>query len=139
MKLYIAGASAEAERCKALGEWCRRFGHEITVAWWDAVLAAKTHDRDLTEEARIEFAGQDLVGVLDADLFWIVVPEERGVGAWVEFGFAIGSSAQRPKQRIIVSGDWKKSIFTSLAHDKFDTHEDALAFVQSLAAPQEAA
>jgi hypothetical protein len=138
VKIYLAGASAEVARCKALGEWCRRFGHEITFAWWDVVLAAKTHDRDLTEDARVEYAGKDLVGVIDADALWLVVPEERGVGAWIEFGFALGSIRKFPSKRLIVSGDWKKSIFTSLAHDKFDTHEEALAFVQSLGQPEAA-
>ena len=140
MKFYLAGASAEAAQVKALAEWVRRFGGEITVAWWDSVLASKVHDRYLTEEARVEFAGQDLIGVLDADVLWLVVPEERGVGAWVEFGFVLGCSASDPakRHRIIVSGDWKKSIFTSLAHDKFDAHSDALAFVQGMLATEAA-
>lgn len=134
MKIYIAGASTEAERCKALAWWVRSMGGEIAVPWWDAVLAAKVHDRELSEPARFEFAAQDLRGVDECALFWLVIPADgHGRGAWVEFGYAIGellgSGARR--RRTIVSGDWRASIFTSFADERFDTHEEALARVQT--------
>jgi hypothetical protein len=136
VKIYLAGASAEASKCKALADWAQRFGHTITVAWWDQVLASKTHDRDLTAAAREEFAKLDTVGVVDADILWIAIPEERGIGAWIEFGIKLGilflGGSHRTREWIIASGDWRKTIFTSLAHERFDTHEEALVWLQKM-------
>ena len=101
------------------------------MKWWDHVLAAKTHDRDLPEEDRLKHADADSNAALDANYFWLVVPEERGVGAWIEFGLALAQALRHGANYIIVSGDWKKSIFTSLADHRFDSHEEALAFLQT--------
>lgn len=131
MRVYIAGASVEAARCKSFGEEVERAGARIAVKWWDDVLAAKCHDRELSEELRLSFAAKDLNGVHTSDLFWLVVPQDgHGRGAWFEFGAALGlRAAGRFSPGVIVSGDCLSSIFTSLAYRQFATHADALAWV----------
>lgn len=133
LRVYLAGASVEAQRCQALGEWVRRFGGEIAVPWWDDVLASKVHDRELSEEDRLRFAAKDLNGVHTSDLLWLVVPcDGHGRGAWVELGVALGlRAAGRSRPGVIVSGDCLSSIFTSFAFRQFATHEEALAWIKA--------
>lgn len=137
MKLYVAGASSEYAKCKALAEWARRFGYEIVSEWWNDVektRAVGKIDRDLDHEMRRDLATKDICGVQLAQLFWLVVPEGETTGAWAELGAAIVLGCT-----IIVSGDHRKSLFTSKATQLFETHEDALTFLQDFIAPAGAA
>jgi hypothetical protein len=130
MKIYIAGAAAEAEVITLIMQQCRTLLHEITVDWTKPILAlgrGKT-DADLTPEQRIAAGMEDSAGVQAADLFWLIVPHRTtSRGCWVELGMAIAW-----KKTIWVSGDNGLSIFTALATRQFPNHADVLAQLKGI-------
>lgn len=123
MKIYIAGSSKEAQYIAECIRKVKGAGHEVTFDWTVPVLAAVIPDHELTDEERWHHASTDAQGVDDADVFWMLIPSTPSLGAWVELGIAWRGSGKL----VIVSGDRKKSIFTALSDEKYDTHEEALA------------
>ncbi len=127
IRLYLAGASAEASLCASFMRRIRAAGIEITKDWTADVLATSSSDRDLGEHVRLRHATADVHGVTEADVTWAVLPSAAtSKGMWFELGVAYAA-----RRRVIVSGDWRQSIFTALAARKFDTHEEALAYLVS--------
>lgn len=132
MKLYVAGASADLERCKTLAQAARAAGYEITLEWWvdvEHARAAGYADRDLNHETRREQATKDLCAVQLADVLWLVCPPAgvHTTGAWCELATAIVAGVF-----VVVSGDHRQCLFTAKAQRFFDTHEEALAFLKSI-------
>lgn len=130
MNIYVAGSSLEVALIEEYMRRLRAAGHIITHDWTVPVReSAQIAQRDLTEADRWRHARADRQGVLDADIFWMLIPTTPSSGAWVELGIAAGGG--RPGLSI-VSGDWRRSIFTSLADQRFDTHAEAFAFIMDL-------
>lgn len=126
LRIYLAGAIRELERCKAWAEMIRNcdrteLSHDWIAKVDAAVAAGKLRDRDLEEALRRELAEDDLDGIRSADLVWLLAPAEKGVGCWVELGYSLAT-----ERRIVVSGDHERSIFCSLAD--VTTREDAVAW-----------
>lgn len=124
-RIYLTGASSEAGACAVAMQRLRDAGHVVTFDWTLSVLAnqaAGRTDVDLPDHDRRRFAREDLEGILDADTVWLRAPASgTSRGCWVELGAALVSQAV-----LIVSGDDRASIFTSLANMTFATHDDAL-------------
>jgi nucleoside 2-deoxyribosyltransferase len=129
-RIYVAGGFLEKD---AISQYMRRLeaaGYVITQDWTVAEATpaklAMTSDADLTEEESYKIAKDDLKGVADADIVWHIVASYKGSrGAYVEVGYALGL-----KQLLVVSGpDRRKSVFHSLADEKFDLHEQAFDFL----------
>ena len=121
--LYVAGASKEVATIRAYVETLRQLGYEITHDWTEQVANSKMPDHEYADHDRARFALEDTQGVIKAKYFWLVIPENHSLGAWIELGCAIAS-----KSVIIVSGDFRKSIFLEHAHHKFQKHEEALSY-----------
>lgn len=123
MRIYLAGGSAEMDLCASYMTRLRDAGHDITYDWAGNVRkVGAANPRGASECDRQAWSLDDLDGVRAAETFWLLVPEKLSIGCWVEFGVAFRHSATR---RLIVSGDWRKTIFTSLADERYDTHEEA--------------
>lgn len=126
--IYLAGASAEAAMIASYATALAQSGWTIAHAWWnDFLVGGHTPgmDRDVSHEIRAMHAHDDFEGALSANYFWLLVPGATGsVGAWIEYGAAIGY--QEPV--VIVSGDWRRTIFTELADDRFATHGLAMTW-----------
>ena len=138
LKLYIAGAGAEAAKVKVLADAVQRAGAEITVEWWKPMLDSSTpHDRDLNDVDAECFAESDLEGLRRADVLWLVVPVEKvGAGCYFETGYLAGAVEFWPYKRptIIASGDWRRSIFlrsTKRVDHRFAEHEDAIWWIRA--------
>ncbi len=79
----------------------------------------------MTPDQALRFATNDLVGVTSADVVWFIMPAVKGSeGAPFEFGLAVGCN-----KRVVVSGYFRRLIFTTLAEQRFDTHDEALAWL----------
>ena len=139
-RIYVAGASIEHERVASFADrLCVNDRYFITYPWWQDVAKAKAEglsDRDMSKGQRKLQALRDLYeGVLSADVFWLLVPATSSTGAWCELGAALVSAHMADRGLgggpdpyvVIVSGDIQASIFTSLAHHGFATHDEALA------------
>lgn len=129
MRLYLCGASAEADTVSSYMARMRAAGHTVTHDWTASVRSARARgvrDDELSIADMCALARGDLLGVLAADVVWLLVPEAQSVGAWVELGYALHCNVQT-----IVSGNWRRSIFAALATYDFDSHEAAAARLES--------
>lgn len=126
MNIYIAGSSQEAAIVADYMQRLRAAGHIITFDWTVSVLAATEPDSELPYSERVRHAREDVSGVYACDLFWLLVPKTGSRGAWVELGVALGfRQSMLARRSIFVSGDYRASIFTSLADEFYETHKEA--------------
>jgi hypothetical protein len=132
MKVYVAGASAERDLIASYMGRLRHAGIEV-VHNWPAIIdrVGTAQDGTTSEEDRRRYASEDLQMALEANAFWLLIPQATPtIGAWVELGFVMAVwSPVRRKKRIVISGAYHRSIFTSLADKCYSTHDDALAFL----------
>ena len=134
MKIYIAGASAEIDVIEKFMGRLRAVGHEITHDWTKDVRAAGSASPN-DSFIRLSAAEKDRHGVIVSQVTWIVQPSDASssTGAWVELGIALGlQKVREAAPMIVVSGSSQKCIFSDLADSRFDSHEDALAFIEKL-------
>lgn len=132
MNFYVCAGSSEMPLARSVMASLRTMGHAITHDWVAEIERAggNANPRDATEEQRRAWSYADLAGVERADVFWMLVPERPSFGASFEFSFAVFMQAPSAGRLTIVSGDWRQSIFTSLASHRFDDHEQALIWVR---------
>ena len=134
MQVYLAGSSDELDLVERTLDRLRAAGIVITHDWTKIVRRAECgNPRELRQEDRRQLVDGDLLGILKADVFWLLVPERSSGGAWAKYGYALGLTESRMQRTIIVSGDWrKKSIefFTSFAHLRFDSHDKAMQWLK---------
>jgi hypothetical protein len=133
--IYVAGASAPGSIEVAEGYMRRleRVGFEITHDWTRDIRAnINRPDASLGHVERQDYARKDLTGIREARIFWLLVPPAgMGTGCWVELGYALSEHARLPEM-LIISGDWKRSIFCDLVPTRFDEHERAFDFISTL-------
>jgi nucleoside 2-deoxyribosyltransferase len=134
--IYVAGASAEVE---PIGEYInklRKEGLRITHDWTREVKLAKAagrSDQDFDVEERQKLADNDIRGVENCDIFWLIVPN-NSIGAWVEYGYALSL-----RKLIIVSGNFNRTIFLEKVSEfsKFTSHDNAFKHIVELYKSQE--
>jgi hypothetical protein len=126
MRVYLAGASSEIDLCESFIRKLQTAGLEITFDWTAVIRATAggANPRDATENERHAWTVQDISGVRRSHVFWLLVPEKHSIGCWAELGVAYEA-----RRRIVISGDWRKSIFTSLAYVALDTHDEAFEYL----------
>ena len=134
---YLAGASAEAETVAAFASRLESSGrYRITCPWWQDVAEAKangTHPSRLPLKDAQRLARIDRNAILEASVFWLIVPTALSTGCWTELGIALADAASNRAMHVIVSGDWEQNIFCSWARHRFATHEEALAHLLGVA------
>ncbi len=124
MKIYIAGASKEPERVRRWMSAARTAGLVITLDWLAVIEAVGHANEGLSDEDRTKYAVDDWRAVREADLVWLLAPENPSTGAWVELGLALAGQIE-----VIVSGPARhRSIFAALATE-YDHDEDAFAAI----------
>lgn len=123
--IYVAGASSEVAMVARYMDRLRAAGLVVGYDWTEDVFlnrAVALSDRQLSPASRLYYSERDLEGIRSSDTFWLLVPNEgSGVGCWVELGYALALN-----KRVLVSGDYRRSIFTARA-ETFEIHEDAFA------------
>ena len=135
MKLKVYVASGSDERSVAAGYMARlkEAGIELTLDWNAEVEAnGGKANRGLSEYVRLKAARADVCAVEEADVFWLIVPNGASAGCWFEMGVAY-KERHLSDLVIVASGDVEKSIFTSLADMRFETHEEAFMRIVSMA------
>lgn len=137
LPIYIAGGSSEIELCQRMIDTVSSAGGRITYDW--------TRDpgwklgRPLTMREREDAGGRDLAAIMNAWLFWLMLPVKPSEGASTELGVALvvralGEIVRLPDaRRVIVSGPMTDSrLFPALADHIFADHDQALAHVLDL-------
>ena len=131
MKIYVAGASAEAERAARFIDAARGLGHEITFDWVPVVRSQTVPEWELPSALRRSSAREDLAGVRGADLLVVLVPHKEVLsrGVWVELGYALGRrDVTDVAPKVWCVGPWAvASIFTELADEIHFSDAAALA------------
>jgi hypothetical protein len=128
LRVYVAGSSAELDRVKTAMDRLRKAGITVSHDWVACINeVGSANPAGATDADRAQWAWEDLRGVKNADILWVLWPETPSAGACVELGYAI-----RGGQRIIISGNHKTSIFTT-SGECYDTDYEALAEVLSTA------
>jgi len=123
LKVYVAGASAEAEVVSEYIERLKGYGIDVTLDWTKDVIEQGGGNAGLADPQRRHFAKKDLKAIAEADILWLIIPpfDMVSYGCWVELGYALDTGL-----RIFASGDYRCSIFTSLTDSCYDFHEEAL-------------
>lgn len=134
VKVYLATASSEIALAEMYMGRLRAAGHTITFDWTETIRSiGSANPREANNDDRGRWADADLGGALAADIFWLLVPGKPSIGCWVELGAVIANAAVHRQMNLakytIVSGDWRSTIFTALANCRFDSHDQALAWV----------
>jgi hypothetical protein len=87
MKIYVAGSSSEKALIIPLMQNLRDHGLTISHDWTVSEPGFGGHDAELTKEKRLQYAKNDLQkGVAEADLFWLVCPDDVKAPVMVSAG-----------------------------------------------------
>ena len=131
MKVYVCGGSSEMNEVADLMGRLREMGHTITHDWIATIRAnGEANPRGASHRQRVRWSAEDIAGIEEADVVWVVLPVKPSFGCAFEAGFALGHG-----HSMIVSGDWRASIFTSQAEARFNQHEHALEWLRLYGTP----
>lgn len=131
MKVYVCGGSSELEMVADRMRQLRELGHTITHDWIATIRSVgDANPRQATHKARLAWSSEDLRGIEEADIVWCLLPTKTSFGCAFEAGYAIGHG-----QHIIMSGDWRASIFSSQAGACFNEHDHAFEWLKLRGTP----
>jgi|GEM_PF-4655184 len=132
-RIYIAGASAELDRCERFRDAVIALGFEVTYDWMTARRVAGKGDAELSPQDRENIAELCMLGVDKCDAFVLLIPlpPSETVGAWVEYGMAYGLIGSDGVTCVIVGTH--PTIFTEAA-DHVATDADALDYLRGMLA-----
>lgn len=132
--IYVAGATNEAKLIAELIEQLENSKRYYCTLNWSKLVLDRIGE-DVTKQQlysdydRGKLANMDRDAVLSARVMWLVVPETISYGCWAEWGIAIIDKNNKVNKHLIVSGNWKVSIFTEYAQAKYTTHNEALNYL----------
>lgn len=148
MKIYIAGASSELVRARAVMDWVRAHPRFELVRDWvkdiehERVQGGRA-DSQLKRYEQEHYARANLGAVAESDVLWLLSPSEgvHTTGTWVELGAALVTGHMRQalglsKTVVLISGPTSTHfLFNSLADEIFDLDADARSWLDLRCAP----
>ena len=109
----------------------RDLGYTITHDWVSVIRAVgDANPRQATLRQRTKWSAEDMRGIEAAHMVWALLPVKPSFGCAFEIGYAIGHGVD-----IIVSGDWRASIFTAHANAVFNEHDHAFEWLKLYGTP----
>jgi hypothetical protein len=131
VKIYVCGGSSELEAVADRMRQLREMGHEITHDWTATIRSVgDANPRTATHEQRFRWSEADLGGIEEASLVWVMLPVKPSFGCAFEAGRAIGMG-----HLVIMSGDWRSTIFSSQVEARFNEHDHALEWIRLYTRP----
>jgi len=127
MRIYVSGTFLSRERLRPHAEALRAMGHEITGDWLhEPARPAQLNDREWNRV----LAEKDIAQVYAAECIVLDLDGESTTGGrYVEWGVACYPGSMR--RRYIVGGVGKvHGVFDHMAHRRFDSWADLLAYFQ---------
>lgn len=126
-KVYVATSFSNLEEAQLVMHKLKQMGFEITHDWTHEAAEGKSGEE--LEKYIQKCADDDFLGVLEADLFFII-NDSRMKGGHTELGFAIGNKCP------IVVAKIKESVniffhTPGVFIARYETTEEALAFAQN--------
>ena len=124
VSVYVAASSNDLDRAEQWTTVLRLLGITVTSTWIPEVRAhGGGNPPDATKQERRQWAYNDLCGVEEADILWVLMPPGRSDGAFVELGYAL-----KANKTVVTSG-----AYTSIFGDLVDNYaQDVWAFAQIL-------
>lgn len=130
-RIYLCGGSTEMDLVARHMHTLRAWGYEVTHDWVAVVRAqGESNPRTATHKQRLQWSNDDLAGIEDAHIVWGLLPVKTSFGCAFELGCAMGRG-----QRVIVSGDWRATIFSAQVDARFNEHDHALEWLRLYATP----
>lgn len=137
--VYVSCSSKEIERAKKWMDALRAKGILVTSTWVEVIEKSgkDANPRDATDDQCRQWAKTDVREVISSQVMWMMIPKgDHSFGATFEYtAFVMLSDASL--QSHIVSGDYKRSIFTRFS-TCVDTDEEAFALIVEAFAEQAA-
>lgn len=131
MKIYVCGGSSEMDLVAGYMTKLRALGHEITHDWVSVIRSVgDANPREAARRQRRAWSGDDIHGIESASLVWVLLPLKTSFGCAFEAGFAIGRGGH-----VIMSGDWRASIFSGQSLACFNEHDHALEWIRLYTTP----
>jgi hypothetical protein len=132
MRVYVAGASAELERCERVMAALREGGCVISHDWTPSIreaIARGVSEEQLDDHEARRLSGVDYDAIERAHVVLFLAPETVTRGAWAELGYA-GCLMRRGELDVYVSGPAaRKSIFTRQSSAIFLSDDDAISAI----------
>lgn len=125
VKVYVATAFTQVELARTWMDALRQHGITISHDWSEFEKENKQGELNQPLEDQYKFSRNDLQGVADADIVWLLSPAAGGTGCWVEYGYALALG-----KPVIVSGS-RRSIFVTQSTAFHVEHLDALKEILS--------
>jgi hypothetical protein len=124
------------ERAKKWMDALRANGITVTSTWCEVIASVGVaNPRETPVEQKLVWCLQDLKEVCNSRVFWLLMPSgAHSFGATFEFASFVASK-EAAISIAIVSGDYKRSIFTSFA-ECVDTDEEAFDAIVAALAPE---
>lgn len=132
LPVYVSGASAEHARVRKWADALEKTGAvKLTHRWFEDAADWTGRDAAHPHATRVQLAQEELRGIREARVYWLLLPSNMAGGSIFEWGWAAGfCEAQRNRRglqrgpRIIVSGpNFADTIFSSLAERyELDVH-----------------
>ncbi len=135
IKIYVAASSQEIPRAQRAMRRLRMAGHDIVGDWTEPVLArgyGGDANRQVPPHERRTESTNCLRAIAQADAVFLLAPETRSCGCWVELGYALAERQRRSELLVCSAGDTAQSIFCQLTH-AFRDDEGALRFFELVA------
>jgi nucleoside 2-deoxyribosyltransferase len=107
LRVYVAGSSLQIERVKAAQRALEERGHVVSHDWSSLIEEHGANPLDASDKQITQWASDDLHGVYNADVVWLLMPSDGGFGAAVALGYALAHS-----KPVVISGAYARSIFT---------------------------
>ena len=126
MRVYVSGTFTSQARLRPHADALRKLGHEIVGTWlYEAAKPAHLNDG----EWNTALAQKDISEVFAADCIILDIDGESTTGGrYTEWGVACYPGSLR--RRYVVGGKEKSGVFLSLAHRRFDSWDDLLAYFE---------
>ena len=109
MKIYVGAKFQQKEKALEIVRRLKEMGHEISCDW-TTHKSVKPYEEN--QELSEEYSKEDINGVIESDVFILVVDERFGSGMSVELGAAISSSVKTGKPKIYVVGNYEQNMFS---------------------------
>lgn len=133
MSVYIAASSSEMDRAEKWKKALEAEGVQVNSTWIDVIRNqpnGEANPRDATIEQKKAWCLKDVKEALGSSVLWLLMPQgPHSFGATFEYAFYVALSPDHNQH--FVSGDYKRSIFTSFS-TCFDKDEDAFEAIVKL-------
>lgn len=132
MRIYVCGGSSEMDVAAEYMRQLREMGHTITHDWVSIIRAngGNGNPRNASHKDRHQWSTDDIRGIETADIVWAILPAQTSFGCAFEIGYAVGHGPS-----VIVSGDWRATIFSSYARARFNEHAHAIRWLKLYGTP----